>query len=199
MELMGGMPTVIYALWAAQYLAPALRDFLMAPLHGYLGFIPLFSEEPVTGYSVFTAGVAMGVATVPYVSFLMTEAYSILPSTYREACLGIGASRLETAKILLSLCRPALLASLLLGLARAMGETTIAAMTVGNSMKVTACIIASGYTVPALVASQFGDASLYVYSESALYAASLVILSAALALSFVGLSLLSRWRSRILV
>jgi len=198
-ELMGGMPTIIYAVWGMNHLAPFMRDYVLATLHSKLGFLPLFSCRPLTGSSLMTAGVAIGVSLVPYMTALIYESYRMVPEALREACLGIGATRYESTKLMISLLKPAILASALLGLARGVGETTIAVMTVGNSMYVGACLIGPGYTVSALIASQYGNANLYRYAESVLQFSALVILLTTLALSSIGLVLMGKWRSRILV
>uniref|UniRef100_A0A7J2U264 ABC transporter permease subunit n=1 Tax=Ignisphaera aggregans TaxID=334771 RepID=A0A7J2U264_9CREN len=198
-ELMGGLPTIVYAVWASQYLVPLLKRFLMEPLHSALPFIPLFSCRPVTGFSILAAGISIGISTVPYVTALTLEAYQSIPSIYREACYGIGATRYESIKIMISLAKPAIVASLILGFARALGETTIAAVTVGNSMYLSSCLFAPGYTVAALIASQFADAYLYPYAESVLYVSILIVVLISVALSFYGSTIMIRWRSRIIV
>jgi phosphate transport system permease protein len=198
-ELMGGMPTIIYAVWASQYLVPFLKEFIMEPLHNVFKFIPLFSCRPITGFSIFASGISIGISIVPYVTAIILEAYQSIPLAYREACYGIGATRYESIKILLSLARPAIVASLILGFARSLGETTIAAVTVGNSMYLSSCLFAPGYTVSALIASQFANAHLYPYAESVLYASILFVMMISIALSFYGSSTIIRWRSRIVV
>jgi phosphate transport system permease protein len=198
-ELVGGMPTIIYAVWASQYLVPFLKEFIMEPLHNVFKFIPLFSCRPITGFSIFASGISIGISIVPYVTAIILEAYQSIPLAYREACYGIGATRYESIKIMLSLARPAIVAALILGFARSLGETTIAAVTVGNSMYLSSCLFAPGYTVSALIASQFANAHLYPYAESVLYASILFVMMISIALSFYGSSTIIRWRSRIVV
>lgn len=198
-ELMSGLPTIIYAMWSSTYLSLILKTYVMDPLSKYLSFIPIFSCRVISPFTLFTAGISMGIYLVPYITALILESYNSIPMTYKEACLGIGATRYETVKILLSLIKPAILASVILGIARALGETTIAVTTVGNSMYLSSCLFSPGYTVSALVASQFGNAYLYKFAESALYASSLVILGVAIVLSFTGLTIMSNWRRRVVV
>jgi phosphate transport system permease protein len=196
-EFMGGLPTIIYAVWASEYLVPFLKNNIMEPLHALLPFIPLFSCRPITGFSTFVAGVALGISTVPYVASIILEAYENIPLTYREACYGIGATKYEAIKILLSLTKPAIIAALILGFARSLGETTIVAFTVGNSMTLTPCLFAPGYTVSALVASQFANAFLYHHAESVLYASMLVTTLISIILSLYASKLIIDWRSRV--
>lgn len=198
-ELMGGIPTIIYAIWGLYYVAPFMKTHLLEPLHIYLGFIPLFSCKPVTGVSILTASVVLGISLVPFSTSIMLESYKLIPLTYREACLGIGATRYELVKEMLSISKPAILASIVLAFARASGETTIAATLVGNAFTTGLCILGPGYTVPALIANQYANANLYRYAESVLYASALVVLTVTLVLSFIGLRVLERWRVRIVV
>lgn len=198
-EFTGGLPTIIFAIWASQYLVPFLRDAVMMPLHSYLSFISIFSCRPVTGFSVFSAGIALGISIVPYVTSIILEAYQSIPVAYREACYGIGATKYESIRILLSLARPAVVAALILGFARSLGETTIVVATIGNSMNLTPCIFAPGYTVSALIASQFGNAYLYPYAESVLYFSMFIVAVISLVLSLYASSVIIKWRSRIVV
>lgn len=198
-EMMSGVPTVVYAVWALDYLAPFMKEAVLDPLHRYLWFIPLFSCKPVTGFSMLTAGVAIGLSITPYTTSVVLESYRLIPQTYREACFGIGMTRHKLVETMLSMSSPALLAVAILGFARASGETTIAATVVGNAMTTGLCLIGPGYTIPALIASQYANANLYRYAESALYAAASVILVASLVTSFAGLKVLERWRVRVVV
>lgn len=198
-ELMGGIPTIIFATWAMNYLASFMKEAALLPLHEHFGFIPLFSCRPIAGFSIFTAGIAIGISLIPYTTSIISASYRMIPTTYKEACLGIGATRYETAKILLSLLRPAIAAATLLSLARGAGETIIAVATVGNAMTMGGCLVGPGYTVSALIAAQYANASLYKYAESVLYFAALIVLTFTLFLSFLGLSLLEKWRVKVVV
>lgn len=198
-ELMAGIPTVVYAVWGLNYVSPFMRDHVLGPLHAYLGFIPFFSCRPLTGLSILTASVVLGISLVPFTTSIILESYKLIPLTYREACLGIGATRYELVKELLSISKPAVLAASILAFARASGETTIAATIVGNTFTTGLCIIGPGYTIPALIANQYANANLYEYAESVLYAAALIILIITLILSFTGLRTLEKWRVKIVV
>lgn len=198
-ELMAGIPTVIYAIWGLYYVAPSIRDHLLTPLYSYFSFIPLFSCKPLTGLSILTASIVLGISLVPFTTAIIYESYRMIPQIYREACLGIGVTRYELVKIMLSMSKPAILASIILSFARASGETTITATLVGNAYTDSYCLLGPGYTIPALIANQYANANLYSYAESVLYAGALIILLVTLVLSLIGLRLLEKWRSRIIV
>jgi len=195
-DMMAGLPTIVYGLWGLFVLAPLLQRLVMEPLHRYLGFLPLFSCPPISGYSVLTAGVILAIMVMPYTFALMNEAYASIPLTYREAVLAMGASRYEASRILLSMIRPAIVGSVLLGLGRAASETVAVTLVIGNTPTISPCLFSSGYTIASLIATQYGEAPLYPFMVSALYGAGLFLLVLGLALNTVGLALVTRWRVR---
>ncbi|MEM2277416.1 MAG: phosphate ABC transporter permease subunit PstC [Zestosphaera sp.] len=196
-EIMGGLPTVVYGLWGSTVLAPYLRDFIMQPLYDHLGFIPIFSCKPVSGYSILTASLVLAIASTPYVTALLIEGYNMIPVKYKEGIICLGATKYETFKLLYGLLKPYVIASLLLSLSRALGETTIVALTVGNAMKLTLCLFDSTHTIPSLIASQFESARLYTYAMPTLFAGGLLLLLISLGASYVGIKKMYDWRSKI--
>ena len=196
-EVMGGLPTVVYGLWGSLILAPFLRDSVMVPLYRYLGFIPLFSCNPLTGYSVLTASVVLAIALTPYITSLLIEGYQMIPAKYREGIYGLGATKYEVFRVLLSLLKPYVVAALLLGFSRALGETTIVTLTVGNSMRFSLCLFEPTSTIPSLIANQFESARLYTYALPTLFAGAFLILLISLGVSYVGIRKLYRWREEI--
>lgn len=198
-EIMGGLPTVVYGLWGAVVLAPYLRDYVMKPLHQYLGFIPIFSCRPIAGYSVLTASLVLAVATTPYVTALLIEGYNMIPSKYKEGILCLGATKYEAFKLLFGLLKPYVIASSLLGFSRALGETTIVALTIGNTMRFTLCVFNPTHTIPSLIASQFESAGLYMYALPTLFAGGFLLLIASSVISYVGIKMLYAWRERVRV
>ncbi len=196
-EVMGGLPTVIYGLWGSTTLAPFLRDQVMEPLHTYLGFIPLFSCRPFTGHSILVASMTLAVATIPYVTALLIEGYYLIPSKYREGAYSLGATDYEAYKIMIGILKPYIVAASLLGFSRALGETTIVALTVGNSMRFSICFFDPAHTIPSLIANQFESAGLYEYALPALFAGALALLLISLVASYAGIRLMYGWRERV--
>lgn len=196
-EIMGGLPTVVYGLWGSTVLAPYLRDFVMQPLYDYLGFIPIFSCRPVSGYSILTASLVLAIASTPYVTALLIEGYNMIPAKYKEGIISLGATKYETFKLLYGLLKPYMIASLLLSFSRALGETTIVALTVGNAMKLTLCLFDPTHTIPSLIATQFESARLYTYAMPTLFAGGFLLLLIGLGASYVGIEKMYSWRSKI--
>ena len=193
-DLMVGVPTVIYGLWGAFILAPLLKKYVMNPLYNHFSFIPLFSKQPITGESILTAGVILAVMITPFMTGLIRESINMIPWSLREAVASLGATRFECIRVLMSLLKPAVIASALLGLGRAAGETIAVSLTIGNCYGISICLFTPSYTISSLIANQFPNAGFYHYMQSALYAAGLVMLLISIAFSVVGVKLLYRWR-----
>ncbi|AGK60458.1 phosphate ABC transporter membrane protein 1, PhoT family [Archaeoglobus sulfaticallidus PM70-1] len=193
-DIMAGMPTVIYGIWGAFILIPFLRDFIMYPLYRLLSFIPLFSFEPLSGYSYLSAGILLGIMVTPFASSIIREAYRMVPFTYREAAFSLGATRYEATKILLGYIKPAIVAGIILAFGRAIGETVAVSLVVGNTFNIHPSLFAPGYTISSLIANQFGNAFIYRYMTSALFSAGLSLFLIGLAVNILGMYMLKRWK-----
>lgn len=191
-DIMAGLPTIIYGIWGAFVLVPFLKDFVMYPIYNHLSFIPLFSFEPLSGYSFLSAGVLLGIMVTPFASSIIREAYRMIPFKYREAVFSIGATRYEATKILLSYIKPAIVAGVILAFGRAIGETVAVSLVVGNTFNIHPSLFAPGYTISSLIANQFGNAFIYEYMVSALFAAGLSLFFVGLAVNLLGMHILRR-------
>ncbi|EHR77550.1 phosphate ABC transporter permease [Thermococcus litoralis DSM 5473] len=192
-DIMAGLPTIIYGIWGAFFLVPFLRDWIMKPLYDHLSFIPLFSYPPVGGYSYLSAGVLLAIMVTPFASAIIREAYNMVPFTYKEAIYSLGATRYEATKVLLGYIKPAIVSGTILAFGRAVGETVAVSLVIGNTFNLTTALFAPGYTVSSLIANQFGNAFIYEYMTSTLFAAGLILFVIGLAVNVVGLKMLKRW------
>jgi len=191
-DIMAGLPTIIYGIWGAFILVPFLKEYVMKPLYEHFSFIPLFSFEPL-GYSYLSAGVLLGIMVTPFASSIIREAYRMIPYTYREAAYAIGATRYEVTKILLGYIKPAIVAGILLAFGRAIGETVAVSLVVGNIFNLHPSLFAPGYTISSLIANQFGEAFIYEYMVSALFAAGLSLFFIGLAINILGIIILRKY------
>jgi len=193
-EVMAGLPTVLYGMWASLFFADILREKIMVPIHKLLWFIPFFGCWPESPYTVFTAGVVLGIMIIPYMVGLILDGLRQVPGKIWMACYSLGLTRYETVRVILNYMKPVIIASLLLSLGRAAGETIAVSLTIGNTYNIPACLFEPGYTVSSLIADQFGNSVFYKYMASALYAGGLFLLLTGMALSSLGLYLMKRWR-----
>ncbi|MCS7105245.1 MAG: ABC transporter permease subunit [Thermofilaceae archaeon] len=163
---MAALPTIVYGMWGLSVFAPAVRQS---------GLASLCAMGSPTGYSVFTAGVVVGLMIAPFSAAMVLEAYRAVPFTYVEALHSLGAKGFERAGVILGLIKGSIIASALLSFGRAIGETTIVAMTVGNVINLPLCPFQPAHTITSLIASQFGNAYLYPGLQSRLLAGALVM------------------------
>ncbi|BAN89505.1 phosphate ABC transporter permease subunit PstC [Aeropyrum camini] len=193
-DVMTGLPTIVYGLWGVTFLAPTLKDTLLEWLYTYLSFIPLFSCKPLTGTTILTASLLLSLMIVPFIYAVVRESYRQIPRTYREAALSLGTTKYEYTRIMLGMVKPAILAGVLIGFGRAAGETVAVALVVGNTFNMPTCLLAPSYTVSSLIANQFANASLYPYMTNVLVAGGLFLLALGIVTNILGLSYLRRVR-----
>jgi phosphate transport system permease protein len=157
--LLAGIPSVVYGLWGLFVLVPLLRSQVEPFLARALGFLPLFRGPPV-GLGYLAAGVILAIMILPTVTTISIEVLRTVPLSLREAALALGATRWETIRIaVLPYARAGILGATILGLGRALGETMAVTMVIGNSPTISASLFAPGYSLPAVIANEFAEAS----------------------------------------
>jgi len=157
-ELLAAIPSVIYGLLAIFTLVPLMRSYVEPFLKATLGFLPLFSG-PAFGVGYLTAGVVLAIMTVPFIISVSRESLLAVPREQREAALALGATRWETTwQIVVPYAKLGILGSIFLGLARALGETMAVTMVIGNDPKAHVSLLASGYSIAAVIANEFAEA-----------------------------------------
>ena len=158
-ELLAAIPSVVYGLWGIFVLVPWVRSFVAPALADVLGFLPMFSG-PSYGVGMLTASIVLAIMIVPYVTSVAHEVFQAVPVAQREAALALGATRWEAIRIaVLPYARAGIVGATMLGLGRALGETMAVTMVIGNSPTVRASLFAPGYSLPAVIANEFAEAS----------------------------------------
>ncbi|MCE4617505.1 MAG: phosphate ABC transporter permease subunit PstC [Desulfurococcales archaeon] len=193
-DVMTGLPTIVYGLWGLAILAPFLRDNLYNPLYAVLGSIPLFSCRPVTGTTILTAGILLSMMIMPFMYSVIRHSYKRIPAIYKEAALALGTTKYEYSKIMMGMVKPSILAGILIGFGRAAGETVAVALVVGNTFNMPSCLLSSSYTISALIANQFGNAALYPYMINVLVVGGLILLLIGIVSNILGIMYLNRVR-----
>ncbi len=196
-DVMAAIPTIVYGLWGLEVLAPLLKEHVYQGLNDKLGWVPLFSCKAYTGASYMTAGLLLAIIVLPYIYAIVREAYRSIPSKYRLAAYALGATRLETVRILVGIIRPAIAAAVLLAFGRAAGETVAVALVVGSAFNPPTCLLAPGYTIASLVANQFGESFYYPLMANALYLGGLILLVIGIVANILGLRLLAGAKGRV--
>src|SRR6185312_7197694 len=157
-ELLAAVPSVIYGLLAIFTLVPLMRDYLGPAIQKVLGATPLFSGH-LYGVGYLTAGMILAIMTLPYIISVSREALMAVPRGQREAALALGATKWESTKdAVLPFARLGIIGSIFLALARALGETMAVTMVIGNQPAIHASLFAPGYSIAAVIASEFAEA-----------------------------------------
>lgn len=169
-ELLAAVPSVIYGLLGVFVLVPVMKAVVEPPLRAAFGWLPIFSG-PFYGVSVLTAGVLLAVMILPFIVSVSREVLLAVPNEQRDAALALGATRWETTwSAVLPFAKRGIFGATFLALARALGETMAVTMVVGNSPTLKASLFAPGYSIAAVVANEFTEATddLYVHALIAL-------------------------------
>jgi phosphate transport system permease protein len=162
-DLLAAVPSVIYGLLGIFIVVPLMRTTIGPILIHTLGNVPgigQFFKPPNYGVGFLTAGVVLAIMIVPYIISVSREVLLTVPREQREAALGLGATRWEaTWKVVVPWARTGILGSVFLALARALGETMAVTMVIGNDPKISASLFAPGYTIAAVIANEFTEAT----------------------------------------
>ncbi len=181
LEILAGIPTVTYGFFALTFMTPALRG--------------LFGENNVSIYNMLSAGLVMGIMILPTIASMSEDALRAVPNSLREASYGLGATKFETVvKVVIPAALSGLIASFIVGIARAVGETMIVALAAGAGpvANLTANPLGSGETVTGHIARiSGGDLSYASIDYQSLFALGLALFVFTLGLNFV-----SQWVTR---
>jgi phosphate transport system permease protein len=154
-ELLAGIPSVIYGFWGLFLLVPLVRA-----LEVKLGVTP-------QGVGIFTASMVLAIMIIPYASSIATEVINLVPSDLKEAALSLGATRFEVIrKVILPYAYSGIFAGILLALGRALGETMAVTMVIGNSNFLPRSIFSPGNTMASVIANEFTEATGRLYLAS---------------------------------
>jgi phosphate transport system permease protein len=188
-ETLSAIPSVVYGLWGLFVLVPLLRSPVEPALGKLFGFLPLFRGPPM-GIGLLAAGLILAVMILPTIASVTIEVLKTVPPPLREGALALGATRWEAIRIaVLPCCRSGILGAALLGLGRALGETMAVTMVIGNAPEIHASLFAAGYTLPAVIANEFAEATGAIHTGAL----------AGLALVLFGINLLLNAAARLLV
>jgi len=158
-DLLAAVPSVIYGLLGIFVVVPLMRRIIGPALKHTLGFLPLF-QGPNYGVGFLTASLVLVIMVVPFIISVSREVLLTVPREQREAALGLGATRWEaTWKVVVPWARTGIMGSVFLALARALGETMAVTMVIGNDPKIRESLFAPGYTIAAVIANEFNEAT----------------------------------------
>jgi len=169
-ELLAGIPSIIYGIWGLFIFAPFLQETLQPFLINTLGNAPivgaLFAGPPY-GIGVLTAGLILAIMVLPFVTSISRDVFEAVPAVLKEAAYGVGCTTWEVVRyVVLPYARVGVIGGVMLGLGRALGETMAVTFVIGNAHRVSASLLAPGTTISATIANEFTEAVGDLYTSS---------------------------------
>jgi phosphate transport system permease protein len=169
-ELLAGIPSIIYGIWGLFVFAPFLQETLQPALIATFGEVPVFGalfEGPPYGIGMLTAGLILAIMVLPFVTSISRDVFEAVPTVLKEAAYGVGCTTWEMVRhVVLPYARVGVIGGVMLGLGRALGETMAVTFVIGNAHKVQASLLAPGTTISATIANEFTEAVGDLYTSA---------------------------------
>lgn len=169
-ELLAGIPSIIYGIWGLFVFAPFLQVYVQPFLIGAFGQIPVLSTlfaGPPYGIGTLTAGMILAIMVLPFVTSISRDVFETVPPILKESAYGMGCTTREVVtNVVIPYTRAGVIGGVMLGLGRALGETMAVTFVIGNAHKIAGSILAPGTTISAIIANEFTEAVGDLYTSS---------------------------------
>jgi phosphate transport system permease protein len=177
LDLLAAIPSVVYGVWGALAIVPFIQNRLSPFIRQNFAEIPFFGSSNPTGFGILAGGIVLAVMIVPFIIGVFYEIMYNVPKGLKEASLAVGTTQLQTVRwVVLPVAMPGIIAGIVLGASRALGETMAVLMVVGNVAQVPHSILDAAYPLPALIANNYGEMMSIPLYDSALMTAALILL-----------------------
>jgi len=169
-ELLAGIPSIIYGIWGLFFFAPFLQETLQPALIGTFANVPILSNlfaGPPYGIGVLTASFILAIMVLPFITAVSRDVFETVPAVLKESAYGLGCTTTEVVRnVVIPYTRVGLVGGAMLALGRALGETMAVTFVIGNAHRISASILAPGTTISATIANEFTEAVGDLYSSS---------------------------------
>ncbi len=169
-ELLAGIPSIIYGIWGLFVLAPFLQAYVQPFLIALFAPVPVLSSlfsGPPYGIGIFTAGIILSIMVLPYITSVTRDVFETVPPVLKESAYGLGCTTWEVVrKVVLPYTQTGVIGGVMLGLGRALGETMAVTFVIGNAHRISASLLAPGTTISAAIANEFTEADGDLYTSS---------------------------------
>jgi phosphate transport system permease protein len=193
-ELLAGIPSIIYGIWGLFVFAPFLQQTLQPFLITVFGPIPVLSNlfaGPPYGIGILTAGLILAIMVLPFVTSISRDVFEAVPPVLKEAAYGLGCTTWEVARyVVLPFTRVGVIGGVMLGLGRALGETMAVTFVIGNAHRISGSILAPGTTISATIANEFTEAVGDLYTSSLIALGLILFVITFIVLAFARLMLM---------
>jgi phosphate transport system permease protein len=169
-ELLAGIPSIIYGIWGLFVFAPFFQAYVQPALIDIFANIPVLNQlfaGPPYGIGLLTAGLILAIMVLPFITSITREVFDTVPPVLKEAAYGIGCTRWEVMRrVVIPYTRVGIIGGVMLGLGRALGETMAVTFVIGNAHRIVPSIMAPGTTISASIANEFTEAVGELYTSS---------------------------------
>ncbi len=169
-ELLAGIPSIIYGIWGLFIFAPFMQTYVEPGLIAVLGPIPLLGslfQGPPYGIGILTAGIILGFMVLPFISSISRDVFNTVPPVLKEAGYGLGCTTWEVVRnIVIPYSRSGVIGGVMLALGRALGETMAVTFVIGNAHRISSSVLLPGTTISASIANEFNEATGDLYTSS---------------------------------
>ena len=169
-ELLAGIPSIIYGIWGLFVFAPFLQEYVQPFLIATFGNVPVLSSVfagPPYGIGMLTASLILAIMVLPFVTSISRDVFETVPPMLKEAAYGVGCTTWEVvSNVVMPYTRVGVIGGVMLGLGRALGETMAVTFVIGNAHKISASLLAPGTTISATIANEFTEAVGDLYTSS---------------------------------
>ena len=169
-ELLAGIPSIIYGMWGLFVFAPLFADHVQPWLIDTLGplpiFGPLFLGIPM-GIGVLTAGIILAIMVIPFIASVMRDVFEVVPTLLKESAYGLGATTWEVMwRVVLPYTKIGVAGGIMLGLGRALGETMAVTFVIGNAHELSTSLLMPGNSISSALANEFNEAVGELYTSA---------------------------------
>ena len=193
-ELLAGIPSIIYGIWGLFVFAPFLQQYVQPFLITVFGHVPVLStlfEGPPYGIGILTAGLILAIMVLPFITSISRDVFEAVPPVLKEAAYGLGSTTWEVARyVVLPYARIGVIGGVMLGLGRALGETMAVTFVIGNAHRISGSILAPGTTISATIANEFTEAVGDLYTSSLIALGLILFVITFIVLAFARLMLM---------
>ena len=177
-ELLAGVPSIIYGMWGLFVFAPLFADYVQPALKATLGNVPgigVLFQGPTMGIGILTAGLILSIMIIPFIASVMRDVFEVVPAVLKESAYGLGCTRWEVVrKIVLPYTKTGVVGGVMLGLGRALGETMAVTFVIGNAHNLKWSLFAPGNSIASTLANEFAEAQTPLHVSS-LFALGLIL------------------------
>ncbi|RSZ59685.1 phosphate ABC transporter permease subunit PstC [Massilia atriviolacea] len=197
-ELLAGIPSIIYGMWGAFVLVPLFSEYVQPFLKSTLGQLPIVGQlfsGPMMGFSILAAGLVLAIMIIPFIASVIRDVFEIVPAVLKESAYGLGCTKWEVVrKIVLPYTKTGVVGGVMLGLGRALGETMAVTFVIGNANNLSWSIFSAGNSIASILANQFAEAEQPLHTSSLLALALILFIITFIVLSAAKLMLLGMSR-----